>query len=59
MDAGHDQTPNRNLDEIRNLSGELRLFHHEHGDWSQLRSGDLLKRIYVQAEERVVKRRGR
>lgn len=45
-----------NLDALRELAGELRLFAHQRGDWSKLRQGENLRPIWEHVEERLGRR---
>lgn len=48
-----------NLDSLRDLGGELRLFSHHNCDWSKLRKGSVLQPVYERLEERLGRAHGR
>ena len=49
----------QNLDALRNLTSELRVFAHNQGDWSKIRTGHLLKPIFERLDAEMEKNRGR
>ena len=49
----------QNLDAIGDLTSELRVFAHNNGDWSKIRTGDLLKPIHERFEAEMGKSYGR